>query len=110
MTAAAQAAQMRITETERRTILDAAGRHFGPEVRVYLFGSRVDDTARGGDIDLYLERVDLDAAAVLERKLGMRAELHAALGEQRIDLVVQRSGGPELPIHVVARRSGVELR
>jgi len=29
--------------------------HFGAETRVWLFGLRVDDHARGGDIDLYIE-------------------------------------------------------
>jgi hypothetical protein len=41
---------MRLTGVEQQVIRDARLRRFG--VRPRLFGSRVDDTRRGGDIDL----------------------------------------------------------
>jgi len=42
---------MRLPEAERQAILNAV-RSEDPDAVVYLFGSRVDDAARGGDIDL----------------------------------------------------------
>lgn len=100
---------MRLSERERDIITAAVSRHFGNGVRARLFGSRADDAARGGDIDLYLD-VDLtDPRAVLQRKLALVAELHERLGEQRIDVVVHRKGGPMLPIHETAASTGVEL-
>ena len=89
----------------------AAARHFGPQARLWLFGSRLDDTARGGDYDVYLESNETDPHALVESRLAMLAELHATPGfeDERIDLVVRRRSAPEHPIHRVARESGVRL-
>lgn len=46
---------MRLTETQRHSIKSAVTSVIGEESRVWLFGSRVDDTQRGGDIDLLIE-------------------------------------------------------
>ena len=46
---------MRISEIQRQCIKEAVEHQFGADARVLLFGSRVDDTARGGDIDLLVE-------------------------------------------------------
>jgi len=46
---------VRISEIQRQCIKEAVERQFGADARVLLFGSRVDDTARGGDIDLLVE-------------------------------------------------------
>lgn len=43
---------MRLTATQRQVIREAGRRHFGIEPR--LFGSRLNDAQRGGDIDLYI--------------------------------------------------------
>lgn len=43
---------MRLNAAEIKTIVQTAQEIFGLEVSVYLFGSRIDDTKRGGDIDL----------------------------------------------------------
>lgn len=42
---------MRLTAEQARLIRDAVHQRFGPEARVWLFGSRVNDKARGGGID-----------------------------------------------------------
>ena len=46
---------MRLSASQIETIRDAAQQNFGAEASVWLFGSRVDDTKRGGDVDLYVE-------------------------------------------------------
>ena len=46
---------MRLTEAQRQSIKSVVTRVIGEASRVWLFGSRVNDAKRGGDIDLYVE-------------------------------------------------------
>ena len=43
---------MRLTAQQREMIRTAVREVYGEDSRLWLFGSRVDDTRRGGDIDL----------------------------------------------------------
>ena len=52
---------------------------------IYLFGSRIDDTKKGGDIDLYL--VVQNPINLFEKKIKFLARLKRELGEQKIDIV-----------------------
>ncbi len=92
-------------EEWRRVIRETAERVFGPGTEVYLFGSRVDDTRRGGDIDLYVVPGEKDD--LFERKTRFLVELWKRLGEQRIDVVLSRN--PERAIEKVAREEGIRL-
>jgi len=55
---------------------------------IYLFGSRVDDSKKGGDIDLYL--VVKDHINLFEKKIKFLARVHRELGEQKIDIVFNK--------------------
>lgn len=96
---------MRLTLKEQQVIRDAALRHFG--VRPRLFGSRVDDSKRGGDIDLYIEAQCAPEEA-FGREMKLSAELYLMLDDQKIDVVVN-TGRLNLPIYQVARAQGVWL-
>jgi uncharacterized protein len=74
---------MHLSETERLAIIRTIS-SVDPDATVYLFGSRADDQARGGDIDLFVLSTRIDMLT----KLKIVAELHQKLGEQKIDLVV----------------------
>ncbi|MCE9550640.1 MAG: nucleotidyltransferase domain-containing protein [Betaproteobacteria bacterium] len=74
---------MRLHENERHAIIQSI-RSVDPDAAVYLFGSRVDDTAKGGDIDLLV----LSRKINLMKKLAILAQLHQQLGDQKIDLAV----------------------
>ena len=52
---------------------------------IYLFGSRVDDSKKGGDIDLYL--VLQEHSNLFEKKLKFLSRIKRELGEQKIDVV-----------------------
>ena len=52
---------------------------------IYLFGSRVDDNKKGGDIDLYL--VLQEHSNLFEKKLKFLSRIKRELGEQKIDIV-----------------------
>ncbi|TVQ95001.1 MAG: nucleotidyltransferase domain-containing protein [Chromatiaceae bacterium] len=99
---------MRLTDEQRAKIRAAVARTLGSNAQVWLFGSRVDDRAKGGDIDLYIE-LDGSAADALDQQLKLYAALQRALGEQRIDLVVHRQGAPLRPIDHEALRTGIPL-
>jgi hypothetical protein len=46
---------MRLTPDQAQTIRSSVRLHLGMQSRVWLFGSRVDDQRRGGDVDLHVE-------------------------------------------------------
>ncbi len=88
---------------------------YGPDAEVWLFGSRVDDTARGGDIDLYVETTD--DTNRLDRYLEIRQRLFRLFGDRKIDLLVRFRNGslcesrqrPASPIERIARKTGHKL-
>ena len=45
---------MRLSKSEIETIKNVAHKVWGDKTLVYLFGSRTDDSKKGGDIDLYI--------------------------------------------------------
>jgi len=76
-----------------------------------LFDSRVDDDARGGDIDLLVEAGEpLQADDLVRRRGAFVANLYKLIGERRIDVVVAISG-VSAPSDIVesARRRAIEL-
>ena len=91
-------------QTIRRTVLAEAG----VGARVWLFGSRVDDRRRGGDIDLFVE-LDQDVAQPVLMSARLGAWLQQALGERRIDVLIAAPNVSEQPIHRVARAESVAL-
>lgn len=100
---------MRLTQPQIEAIKQAAEQTFGPDANVWLFGSRVDNAKRGGDIDLYVElpSIDPDDRQQLESRFWVR--LQRALGERRIDIVTHLQGAPMRPIDQQARTTGVLL-
>jgi len=76
---------MRLTDHEREVIREAGLRHFG--VVPHLFGSRLDDGARGGDIDLFVPG-EWPVEEAVPRRLRFCAELRHRLGDRKIDVVI----------------------
>ena len=75
-----------------------------PTGRIRLFGSRADDTRRGGDIDLYFEpsrTIDPKTALLLQYQLTHRCDT-------QVDLLIRNPEQPLQPIHKIAE-AGVEL-
>ena len=98
---------MRLNPETIGPLLDAVRGEFGGNARVWLFGSRVDDSRRGGDIDLYIE-TDIDKNLVALRSRLLR-QLEDIFGERKIDLSVRpRSRAPH-PLHEIARDQGILL-
>jgi predicted nucleotidyltransferase len=83
-------------------------RCFGAETDVVLFGSRVRDDARGGDIDLLVE-TDRSSHDWVSKKVSAIAEIQEAIGEQKIDVVVCARGGDDRLVVREALKNGVRL-
>ncbi|WP_395947041.1 nucleotidyltransferase domain-containing protein [Caedibacter taeniospiralis] len=79
---------MRLTEYEAQAIKSCFLKVFGAG-SIYLFGSRIDDGKKGGDIDLYIVPAqDFRRTMLLEKKLDFLVSLKSLIGEQKIDVVV----------------------
>ena len=96
---------MRLSERYRQIIRQTAEKIFGTGTKVYLFGSRLDEARRGGDIDLYI--VPAFEEDIYEKKTRFLVELWKALGEQKIDVIIARD--PQRPIERIAIEEGVKL-
>jgi predicted nucleotidyltransferase len=78
--------------------------------QVWLFGSRVDDSKRGGDIDLYIEPENQDISLIAMAKLHFLRSLHSELGEQKIDIVLRLANAKTLPVYDIAKENGIQLK
>lgn len=76
---------------------------FDPAARVYLFGSRTDDRARGGDIDLLVLSDILAPGAAWD----IEDRLMEMLGEQRIDVLL--ASEPASSFQRMAYKEAVKL-
>lgn len=99
---------MRLSPQARAIIRDTTAEVFGPEARVSLFGSRVDDTQRGGDIDLLVELPHPQANG-RKKCLTLTAKLQMRLGDQPMDVLLITPEIPLQPIHRQAIATGVPL-
>jgi len=108
---AARLATMRITTAEQAAIAAAARETWGPGVAVSLFGSRTDDAARGGDIDLLVDLPEAPAPAQwVAQRQAFVARLYRRLGERRIDVLLGGpAGGVPPAVLASARRQAVAL-
>ena len=99
---------MRLTPDQIRLIREATCEVFGPEARVRLFGSRLDDAARGGDIDLLVE-CERPVTERVRKSLRLGARLQRQLGGRAIDVLVLDPDTEPGPVHRAARDTGVLL-
>ncbi len=80
-------------------------RLFFQEGDIFLFGSRVDESKKGGDIDLYL--VVQDHRNLFEKKIKFLSRIKRELGDQKIDVVFNLD--KNRLIEREARRWGIKL-
>ena len=99
---------MRLSADQANTIRRIVLEESGSEGVVRLFGSRLDDTARGGDIDLLVQLPRaIDNPALLAARLSAR--LTRALHGRRVDVLLSAPNLKKLPIHTIAASDGVAL-
>ena len=96
---------MRLTSDQIRAICQLARQVAGNQARVRVFGSRLDDTARGGDLDLMLELTEpVDNPALMAARLaGLVSRL---MHGRKVDVLLSAPNLMRLPIHDVAFLQG----
>ncbi len=99
---------MRLSQQTQQIVRDTVREIFGLEANVKLFGSRINDDAQGGDIDLLVELPSITAE--IERKtMQLTARLQLRIGDQPIDVLVLDPSTPRQSIHEQASMTGIEL-
>ena len=100
---------MRLSSYQIQAISDAAKSTYGQDSAVWLFGSRVDDTKKGGDIDLLVRPDPSQLEQPFLKKIRMLTMLERLLGERKIDLVIEQPGDIR-PIVSVAHATGIQIQ
>ena len=94
---------MRLSEDEVKVLKQSLSR-LSSNAKLYLFGSRVDDSKKGGDIDLLIVAKDFTKKHL--RKL--RIDFFKHFGEQKMDIVVD-DGSFIDPFHKIIYKKAVRL-
>ena len=97
---------MRLPETLKSSILKAIEESFG-NVEIYLFGSRTDDTKRGGDIDIAI-RTDMTRDHFRKHKIVFVSLLMRMGFDLKID-VVQYHDSMDALLKSEIRSNGIKL-
>ncbi len=99
---------MRLSPNHIATIRSLVAQLAGDSAQVWLFGSRVDDAARGGDVDLLLDMAEPVAQpALLAAQLGARVS--RAMQGRKVDVLIKAPNLQLLAVHRVALVQGVLL-
>jgi predicted nucleotidyltransferase len=99
---------VRLTSSQQQITKSTVERVLGTASNIWLFGSRADDSLRGGDIDLLIE-----TETVLPNRAKVLCKLHGALilalGERKLDILLKDARTQDAPIFNIAKRTGVIL-
>jgi predicted nucleotidyltransferase len=99
---------MRLTAEQIEAIQKLAVQVAGDAVCTPVFGSRLDDAARGSDLDLMIEPNDpVTNPALLAAQLS--AKISRTLHGRKVDVLISAPKLRRLAIHDVAYREGVLL-
>jgi predicted nucleotidyltransferase len=100
---------MRLSPDQTRAIVAATRELAGADARVRLFGSRLNDQLRGGDIDLLVE-CPRPVPRPVWLATQITARLQRKLGDRRIDVLVIDPATELEPVHRAAQAEGVLLQ
>jgi len=98
--------KLRLSEETVEKIKFLLKKHFGKNVRAWIFGSRIDISAKGGDIDIYVEIYPYED--FLRKKLDFLVDLDKEIGEQKVDLVIRPYDSEDF-ISIEVKNEGVRI-
>ncbi len=97
---------MRLKPKVKKLIIKYAKQHFGDNSQLYLFGSRIHDDKKGGDIDLFLECThDID----MEIQVHFLRDIYKNVTERKVDLLIKTPFTQDQPILHTAKKEGILL-
>lgn len=99
---------MRLTPEQLDAIQAASAVAFSKDASVWLFGSRVDDSKKGGDIDLLVQPGLAGNDQLFSRKIRFLTLLERRLGERKIDVVIETPNDTR-PIVEIAHATGIRI-
>ena len=99
---------MRLSPEQCTAIRTSVSQLAGNTARVWLFGSRVDDDARGGDVDLLVE-VDTAVEEPAQLAARLSARVSRSMYGRKVDVLIKAPNLLHLPIHNAALSQGVLL-
>lgn len=99
---------MRISQEVLNVIKKVVKDNFGDDAEIFIFGSRVDDNKKGGDIDIYVETV-LRQDEIIRAKIKSLVEFDKLLGERKIDIIAKSKNSKDNIIHKIAKSSGIKI-
>lgn len=99
---------MRLTKQQAQAIHELAIQLAGSHARVWLFSSRLDDEALGGDCDLMPELTKpVENPALLAAMFS--AKISRLMRGRKVDVLLSAQNLKRLPIHDIAFEEGVVL-
>lgn len=96
---------MRLTQEQIQKIIQTVSSLTESAAEVFLFGSRLDDRAKGGDIDLLVET---DTPLTLIGRARIKLALESDLGLP-VDIIAQTRNVVPTPFQAIARARAVRL-
>ena len=90
---------MRLDKNDTNIILSTVESIFG-NVKVYLFGSRLDEQKKGGDIDLFI--VSEEKSNLFEKKIKVISKLERTL-HKPIDIVLHKNFEREIEKEILKK-------
>jgi len=96
---------MRLTREQTLSILETVSRLAGKNAKVFLFGSRLNDQARGGDVDLLIE-MDHPLTLIERARIKMHLEQKLSLP---VDIIAQNRSDAPTPFYRIAQSQAILL-
>jgi len=96
---------MRLTKNQQTKIVSTVRNVAGQSARIFLYGSRLDDLAKGGDVDILVESRP-------ELSLLQRAKIKQVLEQELalpVDVVACEANGINRPFVGVVRQKAILL-
>ncbi len=103
---------MRVTTDQITIFKNLACRYFGEDAQLWLFGSRTDDSKKGGDYDFFIETSMNNADQIIVSRSYLIAELQNTepFEDEKIDIIVKRrSSAFDMPIYHIAKHEGMRI-